>query len=71
MGLDDFKGQNKDELSISKLLVQFYKRAAIEWPGLYRNAVQNFLVSSDEEIREAFATILHDINTDGEFIQWV
>ncbi|MHA6475142.1 DNA-directed RNA polymerase subunit delta [Lactobacillus gasseri] len=69
MGLDDFKGQNKDELSMIEVA-----RAILQDSGKRMafadivNAVQNFLGKSDEEIRERLPQFYTDMNTDGEFI---
>lgn len=69
VGLDDFKGQNKDELSMIEVA-----RAILQDSGKRMafadivNAVQNFLGKSDEEIRERLPQFYTDMNTDGEFI---
>ena len=69
MGLDDFKGQNKDELSMIEVA-----RAILQDSGKRMafadivNAVQNFLGKSDEEIRERLPQFYTNMNTDGEFI---
>lgn len=69
VGLDDFQGQNKDELSMIEVA-----RAILQDSGKRMafadivNAVQNFLGKSDEEIRERLPQFYTDMNTDGEFI---
>ena len=69
MGLDDFKGQNKDELSMIEVALAILqdsgKRMAF---ADIVNAVQNYLGKSDEEIREKLPQFYTDMNTDGEFI---
>ena len=69
VGLDDFQGQNKDELSMIEvartILQDSGKRMAF---ADIVNAVQNFLGKSDEEIRERLPQFYTDMNTDGEFI---
>lgn len=69
MGLDDFKGQNKDELSMIEVA-----RAILQDQGKRMafadivNSIQQFLGKSDEEIRERLPQFYTDMNTDGEFI---
>ncbi len=69
MGLDDFNGQNRDELSLIEVA-----RAILQDQGKRMafadivNAVQKYLGKSDEEIRDRLPQFYTDINTDGEFI---
>lgn len=69
MGLNDFKDQNKDELSMIEVA-----RAILQDNGKRMafadivNAIQKFLGKSDEEIRERLPQFYTDLNTDGEFI---
>lgn len=69
MGLDDFKGKNRDELSmieVARAILQDHgKRMAF---ADIVNEVQKYLHKSDEEIRERLPQFYTDMNTDGEFI---
>lgn len=69
MGLDDFKDQKREELSMIEVA-----RAILQDSGKRMafadivNAVQQFLGKSDEEIRDRLPQFYTDLNTDGEFI---
>ena len=69
MGLNDFKDQNKDELSMIEVA-----RAILQDNGKRMafadivNAIQKYLGKSDEEIRDRLPQFYTDLNTDGEFI---
>lgn len=69
MGLTEFEGQNKDELSMIEVA-----RAILQDNGKRMafadivNATQKFLGKSDKEIRDCLPQFYTDINTDGEFI---
>lgn len=69
MGLADFKGEDRNELSMIEVA-----RAILEDHGKRMafadivNAVQKFLGKSDEEIRQRLPQFYTDLNTDGEFI---
>lgn len=69
VGLNDFKDQNKDELSMIEVA-----RAILQDNGKRMafadivNAIQKYLGKSDEEIRDRLPQFYTDLNTDGEFI---
>ncbi len=69
MGLADFEGKKREELSLIEVA-----RAILEDHGKRMafadivNAVQEYLGTSDEEIRERLPQFYTDMNTDGEFI---
>ncbi len=69
MGLADFEGKKREELSLIEVA-----RAILEDDGKRMafadivNAVQEYLGTSDEEIRERLPQFYTDMNTDGEFI---
>lgn len=69
MGLDDFKDQKREELSMIEVA-----RAILEDTGKriafadLVNELQQYLGKSDEEIRESLPQFYADLNTDGEFI---
>lgn len=69
MGLADFKGEDRNELSMIEVA-----RAILEDHGKRMafadivNAVQKFLGKSDEEIRQRLPQFYTDLNTEGEFI---
>lgn len=69
MGLNDFEGKNRDELSMIEVA-----RAILEDHGKRMafadivNEVQKYLNKSDEEIRLRLPQFYTDMNTDGRFI---
>ena len=69
MGLADFEGKKREELSLIEVA-----RAILEDHGKRMafadivNAVQEYLGTSYEEIRERLPQFYTDMNTDGEFI---
>ncbi|MDO4912680.1 MAG: DNA-directed RNA polymerase subunit delta [Lactobacillus sp.] len=69
MGLKDFEGKNRHELSMIDVA-----RAILEDNGKRMafadivNEIQQYLGKSDEEIRERLPQFYTDMNTDGQFI---
>ncbi len=69
MGLDDFKGESREELSMIEVA-----RAILQDRGKRMafadlvNEVQKYLGKSDQEIRDRLPQFYTDLNTDGEFI---